>query len=49
MLLVEDEIGVRQLARAILKHHGYRVLEAADAREAIRLAQQDARHDPRCY
>ena len=40
VLLVEDEIGVRQLARAILKHHGYRVLEAADAREAIRLAQQ---------
>jgi len=40
VLLVEDEIGVRQLARAILKHHGYRVLEAADAKEAIRLAQQ---------
>jgi CheY-like chemotaxis protein len=41
VLLVEDEIGVRQLARAILKHHGYRVLEAADAKEAIRLAQQE--------
>ena len=41
VLLVEDEIGVRQLAREILKLHGYRVLEAADAREAIRLAQQE--------
>jgi two-component system, cell cycle sensor histidine kinase and response regulator CckA len=41
VLLVEDEIGVRQLAREILKLHGYRVLEAQDAREAIRLAQQE--------
>jgi CheY-like chemotaxis protein len=41
VLLVEDEAGVRQLARTILKQHGYRVLEAADAREAIRLAQHE--------
>jgi PAS domain S-box-containing protein len=41
VLLVEDEIGVRQVAREILKANGYRVLEAADAREAIRLAQQE--------
>jgi two-component system, cell cycle sensor histidine kinase and response regulator CckA len=41
ILLVEDEIGVRQLAREILKHHGYRVLEAADAKEAMRLEHQE--------
>ena len=41
VLLVEDELGVRQLASAILKLHGYRVLEAADAKEAIKVAQQE--------
>jgi CheY-like chemotaxis protein len=41
VLLVEDEVSVRRLAREILKHHGYRVLEAADAREALRIAQQE--------
>jgi PAS domain S-box-containing protein len=41
VLLVEDEVVVRRLAKEILKHHGYRVLEAADAREALRIAQQE--------
>ena len=41
VLLVEDEEGVRQLASAILKQHGYRVLEAADAREAIKLVHNE--------
>jgi PAS domain S-box-containing protein len=41
VLLVEDEMGVRQLARQILKQYGYRVLVAADAKEAIRLTQQE--------
>src|SRR5262249_18741524 len=41
VLLVEDELGVRQLARQILRQYGYRVLVAADAQAAIRLVQQE--------
>ncbi|HUL53965.1 MAG TPA: PAS domain S-box protein [Opitutaceae bacterium] len=36
ILLVEDEDLVRQMAAMTLRLHGYRVIEAADGREAIR-------------
>jgi two-component system cell cycle sensor histidine kinase/response regulator CckA len=37
VLIVEDEPGVRALARLILEQCGYRVLEAGDVDEAMRL------------
>jgi two-component system, cell cycle sensor histidine kinase and response regulator CckA len=40
VLLVEDEDLVRQLTREILLRNGYRVLEAADGAEALRLVTQ---------
>jgi two-component system, cell cycle sensor histidine kinase and response regulator CckA len=40
VLLVEDEDLVRQLAREILLRNGYRVLEAADGAEALRVVTQ---------
>ena len=40
ILLVEDEPAVRALTRQTLERHGYRVLEAAHGREALRLWEQ---------
>ncbi len=40
MLLVENEHPVRRLAREFLEKYGYRVLEAADGEDALRLAQE---------
>jgi len=39
VLLAEDDPGVRRVALEFLKMKGYRVLEAASADEAIRVAQ----------
>jgi len=40
ILLVEDDEDVRQFAVATLKEAGYRVLEASDARSALRVLQE---------
>ncbi|VTT99410.1 hypothetical protein, partial : Putative uncharacterized protein OS=uncultured Desulfobacterium sp. GN=N47_I07050 PE=4 SV=1: PAS_4: HisKA: HATPase_c: Response_reg [Gemmataceae bacterium] len=42
VLLVEDELAVRRLARAALEGVGYRVLEAGSGAEAVRIADQCA-------
>jgi DNA-binding NtrC family response regulator len=42
LLLVEDEDSVRSLAREVLESQGYRVIEAEDGVEALRVA---AAHD----
>jgi signal transduction histidine kinase len=42
ILLVEDEPGVRALTRTILASYGYIVLEAADADEALQIAETHA-------
>ncbi len=39
ILLVEDEDAVRLLSRALLERQGYQVLVAADAEQAIRIAE----------
>ncbi|HEX8845297.1 MAG TPA: PAS domain S-box protein [Pyrinomonadaceae bacterium] len=40
VLLVEDEEMVREMTRQILEMHGYRVLEANNGKEAIRLCHE---------
>jgi CheY-like chemotaxis protein len=44
ILLVEDEAGVRRFVRSMLEKRGYRVIEAADATEALDLASDPSRH-----
>ncbi len=44
ILLVEDEPGVRQMAARLLREHGYTVIEATNAQEAITIAQQQEIH-----
>ncbi len=39
ILLVEDEAAVREVTRRILEHHGYRVLAARHADEALTVAR----------
>lgn len=40
ILVVEDEVGVRALAAAILRDFGYRVIEAKNGHEALGLLQE---------
>lgn len=42
ILLVEDDAPVRRVACETLKLHGYKVLEACDAKDALRLAGEAA-------
>ncbi len=42
LLLVEDEAALREVARRVLEHHGYQVLEAATAAAALALWEQHA-------
>jgi two-component system, cell cycle sensor histidine kinase and response regulator CckA len=44
ILLVEDDAAVRELARTTLQRHGYRVLAAADAEDALRI--EHSFHEP---
>ena len=41
ILLVEDEDAVRSVARRALERKGFRVIEAANGAEAIRIADRD--------
>ena len=43
VLLVEDEDGVRSLAKQVLENHGYTVLEARNGAEGLAMAEQCAR------
>jgi CheY-like chemotaxis protein len=40
ILLVEDEDGVRELAREVLQGHGYTVIEARDGESALQIVEQ---------
>jgi PAS domain S-box-containing protein len=42
VLVVEDEVDVRELARRVLERAGYRVVTAASAREALLIAEGTA-------
>ncbi len=41
ILLVEDDAGVRELAHLVLKSQGYRMLEAANAKQALKFARDN--------
>jgi CheY-like chemotaxis protein len=41
ILLVEDEAGIRAMTRVYLESEGYKVLEAADGNEALRIFRED--------
>ncbi|HEY7859971.1 MAG TPA: response regulator [Gemmatimonadaceae bacterium] len=43
ILVVEDQPSLRELVRRILQQKGYRVLEAPDGEEAIKVAESSAR------
>lgn len=43
ILLVEDYDGIRLLMKTYLQNHGYRVLEARDGDEAVRVAGEECR------
>src|SRR5260370_31214015 len=40
ILLVEDDEAVRRFALRSLQSHGYRILQASDARQAVNVAEQ---------
>jgi len=40
ILLAEDEVGIRAMTRAYLEGLGYRVLEAADGSEAVKISRK---------
>ena len=42
VLLVEDDAGVRSFVSRVLKHAGYRVLEARSGADAVRIGQSEA-------
>lgn len=37
VLVIDDEVAVREFARAVLEHHGYEVLEANEGAEGLRV------------
>lgn len=41
ILLVEDEVSVRQLVKMVLERQGYRVLDAATGKEACRIWDEE--------
>jgi PAS domain S-box-containing protein len=45
VLVVEDEEGLRDLSKRLLQRHGYTVLVARDAKEALRLFEENSSID----
>jgi CheY-like chemotaxis protein len=41
VLIVDDDDDSRSICRTLLEHHGYRILEAGDGTEALRLARRE--------